>query len=168
MPHSTTPVKNLTPLTEAPDRPWLEHFAPERRSGVANLFHQVHRAGAATPPLILHDVRQGVRRRLQSQYCSPDRAAHLALVLEALDCAHDAALAYAEEVIAWNRLPQPERDTIKAERRREYQQTHMRAQPPTSKQISFLRALGDLGPDPANRAAASALIDALLKRKVQP
>jgi hypothetical protein len=44
----------------------------------------------------------------------------------------------------------------------------MRGKPITDKQSAYLRALGHTGPQPEDRATASALIDRLTREGVQP
>jgi len=143
---------------------WLEHFPQARRSAVVNLFHYSVRAGASHPDAVLLAVTHEVRRRLA--WCrDPAQHAPFEQVRAALQSAHAEALAYAESVLAWESLPADERERRKAARAREYQREHMRRQPPTDKQLGYIRSLGYSGPHPADRLAASELIDQLLQRK---
>jgi hypothetical protein len=52
-------------------------------------------------------------------------------------------------------------DAERLARRQQWQRDAMATKPPTAPQLSYLKALGDTGPPPANRAEASARIDAL-------
>jgi hypothetical protein len=143
-------------------RIWLERFAAARRSGVANHFHNAARTGCSTPEAIVNQVRQTVHRRLQwaSDHVDLD---HLRTVLNAIQEDRPGALAYAAAVIAYEQLPYEARQRVKAERATPYLQEAMRARPVTEKQTAYLRALRYTGPQPEDRAAASALIDQLTR-----
>jgi hypothetical protein len=67
---------------------------------------------------------------------------------------------YARWVLAWEALPEAERERRKAERGRQYQREAMATKPPSAAQLGLLRALHYDGPPPATMAEASALIDA--------
>lgn len=154
---------------DADPRAWLEHFPALCRSVIANWFHFSVRAGHCTPALVVHQVQQTVQRRLQ-WVSAPAADAHLWTVLAALQTDRSGALAYAEAVITWERLPYDERQRQKQERGQHFRQQYMAAQPVTDKQLRCLQSLGYAGETPANRAHASALIDGLLgaRRKGQP
>jgi hypothetical protein len=61
-----------------------------------------------------------------------------------------------------------DRQRVKAERAAPYLQRAMRGQPVTAKQTAYLQALGYAGPQPEDRAAASALIDSLKREGGRP
>jgi len=82
----------------------------------------------------------------------------LRVVLEQLQGDPAPALHYAETVIAYEHLPYDARQRVKAERATPYLLEAMRGKPVTDKQRTLLRALGYMGPQPEDRAAASALI----------
>ena len=141
-------------------RAFLEHFLAPRRSVTANWFHDAVRGGATTPATVLHQVHQTVQRRLH--WASPQTdVAHLQTVLTALQEDRDGALAHAQSVIDYERLPYEARQRMKAERANPYLQEAMGGKPVTERQTAFLRALGYAGPQPQDRATASALIDRL-------
>jgi hypothetical protein len=151
------------PMAPITAREWLEQWPIARRSLISNLFHGAVRAGATTPPLIVRAVQVALHRRLQ--YATPPRNATdetLHAVWQALQAAPQDAYAYAQSVLNWESLPRAERERQKQERGRHFQQQYMSQLPVTPQQHAFLRTLGHTGEPPANRAAASTLIDALL------
>jgi hypothetical protein len=137
-------------------RTFLEHFPATRRGPIANWFHAAVRAGAQTPLQVLAAVRATCHRRL-AWGDTPDAS----LVLARLDTDQAGALAYAKSLIAYEALPYGERQRVKAERSFAYLKQSMMGKEATAAQLSFLRALGYRGEPPADRAAASALIEHL-------
>lgn len=142
-------------------RAWFEQWPDERRSGLANLFHEATRAGQKTPDLVVQHVQQAVHRGLQWS-TDPERRAHCHHVLTALTDDRPGVLAYAASLLAWEALPYAEHQRQKQERTANYQQAYMTTLPPTQRQLAFLKNLRDTGPAPAHRAEASAGIDTLL------
>src|SRR5262249_26454180 len=122
-------------------RAWLEHIPSPRRSAIANWYHYAVRGGSSTPTAVVHQVWQTVQRRLQWAN-APTEHVHLRAVLAALQDDRAGALAYAQAVIAYERLPYDARQQIKVERATPYLQTAMCGQPVTKKQAAYLRALG--------------------------
>ena len=148
----------------APDpRAWLEHFAPRRRSPIANWFHYAVRAGADRPALVVAEVQATIARRLQ--WADHAGSAQLTPVLEALHTDRAGALAYAQHVMAYAALPYAQRQQVKAERSLAFLTEAMRGKAPTPAQLAYLRSLGYQGELPTDRAAASTLIDALSRQK---
>jgi hypothetical protein len=149
-----------------PQRAWLEHFPPHCRSPISNWFHNTVRGGATTPAAVLWQVQREAQGRLGATghvvdpYCQA--------ILDLLQTDRAGALAYAEDVLAYERLPREERQRVKAERAAPYLQKAMRGQPVTAKQTAYLRALKYAGPPPEDRAAASALIDSLTREGGRP
>jgi hypothetical protein len=91
----------------------------------------------------------------------------LSAVLEQLQSDAALALHYARTVITYERLPYDARQRVKAERATPYLLEAMRGKPVTDKQGMLLRALGYVGPQPEDRAAASALITHLKRGGVR-
>jgi hypothetical protein len=152
-----------TPTILLDAREWLTQWPTGRRSLLANLFHFAVRNSACTPRAVVAAVIQDLQRRLQ---WSDDTM--LNAVLEQLQSDPALALQYAGTVITYERLPYEARQRVKAERATPYLQEAMRGKPITDKQAAYLRALGHTGPQPEDRAAASALIDRLTREGVQP
>lgn len=163
-----TSVSGISPtrLTDVAGSPhFLEAVPRGRRGPIGQLFHAAVRHGATDPESVLRAVARTARDRVISALRWGD--AHqerddceellLALVLH-----RDAALAYAEEVITRQQLPAEEQARLKAEREKLHREEWMSRQPPTDKQLGFLNQLGHAAPPPANCAAASRLIEALL------
>jgi hypothetical protein len=149
-------------------RAWLEHFSPQKRSGVANLFHWGARhAGHTTPErLWLHVWQTAVRRQQWGR--DAVTTAHLALLLDRLQTDRAGALAYAASVLAYEALPADARQRIKVERAFAYLKASMAGKEPTQAQISYLRSLGYGSEPPADRAEASTLIDHLKRGEALP
>ena len=142
---------------------WLTQWPTGRRSLLANVFHFATRKGACTPHAVVAAVIQELQRRLQWGDDPTLRA-----VLEQLQGDPAPALHYAGTVITDEQLPYEARQRVKAERATPYLLEAMRGKPVTDKQSAYLRALGHIGPQPEDRAAASALIDRLTREGVQP
>src|SRR5262249_1983650 len=133
---------------------------------ISNLFHYSVRAGATTPSLVIHAVQVALHRRLQSTtppHNATDETLHA--VWQALQTAPHEAYAYAQSVLDWESLSRTERVRQKQERGRHFQQQYMAQLSVTSQQQAFLQRLGYTGEPPANRAAASKLIDGLLSTR---
>jgi len=154
-------------IHSADPRAWLEHLPANRRSAIANLFHHAVRGGHTTPATVVHQVQQEVHRRRQWASDHVDLE-HLQTVLNAIEEDRTGAIAYAAAVIAYEQLPYDARQRVKAERAIPYLQEAMRGQPVTEKQTAYLRALRYTGPQPEDRAAASALIDQLTREGARP
>ena len=144
----------------AAPRAWLDHIPGHRRGVVANWFHESVRKGAHQPALVLQAVRQTCSRRRrwgdETDACA---------VLSALATDPAGALAYAQSVIAYESLPSEARQRVKAERTIAFLKQGMKGKPATEPQLAYLRKLGYTGAPPVDRAAASALIDALQQRR---
>ncbi len=137
---------------------FLNHLPADQRGPIGSLFHEAVRAGATDAAGVLSHVQGEVMALLQTRYLSQSRRGGLEALRAALASDPAAARDYAEYALWWNGLPQSERDRLKSEKEREGQREWMRSQPPTSKQISFLRALG-CDTTPASKLEASELID---------
>jgi len=73
-----------------------------------------------------------------------------------------AALGFAAWALAWEALPEDERDTIKQAHRQEHKSAWMAENPPSERQLGYLRSLGYAGMPPATMAEASEAIDRLV------
>lgn len=160
-----------TGISQANPRPttaraWLEQWAPERRSTVANYFHYAVRSGDTSPTAVVQAVAAEVQKRFQWTVDQPRRQ-WLHEVLHAIRSDPDAAHAYAETVLAWEQLPYAARQQQKVARAVPFLAEAMRGKPTTSKQAALLKSLGHSGPPPTDRAEASALIDRLLRGEVR-
>jgi hypothetical protein len=119
-------------------------------------FHNAVRSGTQQPAQVLQAVRQECARR---RHWRDETDA--AVVLEALDTDPAGALAYAQSVLDYEQLPYEARQRVKAERAIHYLKQGMQGKPATVAQLAYIRGLGYRGEPPADRAAASALIDHL-------
>ena len=75
------------------------------------------------------------------------------------------ALRYAESVTTYEALPFEQRQQVKAQRAFQYLKTSMAGKPATAAQHGLLRRLGYAAALPDDRAAASELIDRLLRQQ---
>jgi hypothetical protein len=153
---TTTAPEDQAPGPAPAPRSWLDGLPAHRRGVLCNWFHFAVREGARLPAFVLQAVRQVCARR---RACGED--ADALAVLHALEADEAGALRYAASVIAYEALPYEQRQRVKAERAFAFIKESMRGKPVTLAQAAFLRALGHTGPAPVDRAAASALIDAL-------
>ena len=162
----SVPQNEPQPQPGAPDpRAWIEHIPPNRRSTVANWFHQAVRTGATTPAETCRRVSQTVQERQQERGAGaldPTYQPFLQSVLAHLYGDPAGALAYAQDVIAYEALPYAERQKVKGRRALAYA---MRGKPTTEAQIARIRREGYTGAIPADRSEASALIETLLRKK---
>ncbi len=153
-------------------RALLEHFPNARRSYVANTFLYAVRAGARTPLQVLASVNETLREtHARSQrWRFTDTVQRTEEVMAVLVEHHDEAMAFAAWALAWEALPQAEKDRQKAAKGAAHRQTYMEQQPPTDKQRSYLAALGYHG-EITSKAHASDLIDKIRRGEmveVQP
>ncbi len=152
------------------DRTLLDHFPQHQRSTISNLFLAQIRSGYP-PPGHAHAgawTARGVRdavllalgARLQRAF-RHGRGGDYARDAAILRVLHDqggAALAFAAWALARAALPREERERRKQGRAREHIAAWMDHQPPTDKQVAYLRRMGYAGPIDST-AHASALID---------
>ena len=142
-------------------RSFLDSFPDRDRSTISNTFLAVIRKA---PGADAYDVVRAVRRETIAWRYRKGREALGALLFTAANELDPEALAYAEDRIAWVKLPQEERDRRVAEIREEEKLRYMSGLRITEKQRGFLRRLGVPEPDiPEDRALASLLIDTRLK-----
>ena len=161
-PETHNPPASATPQAgrlDGPDpRAWLAQFPDQRRSTIATWFHGAVRTGAQTPHAVCSAVWQTVQRRLQGASELASRQ-FLQGVLDILQRTPQEALAYAQSVLDYERLPYHERQQMKARRAFAYLKAGMQDKPATEAQHGLLRRLGYEGALPQDRAAASELID---------
>jgi len=156
-----------TPRETPTDRPLLPHIPPQLRGPVMNDFLLPVRDGMTDPHQIVREAVASLQRRLRSRgrfaqavNLDPLRQAIMAIMghpSEALDLAREA--------IAWEELPAEEKVRIKAERGERATRTYRHGNPPTPKQLAYLRALGYGGPPVTTQQQASEAIDALLRQR---
>ena len=141
---------------------------PARRT-IANWFHYAVRNGAQTPQAVCSGVWQTIQRRLDWQTIqrrlewstTPESRGFLLHGLEVLRSTQPEALAYAAYVLEYEALPYEARQRVKAERAMGFLRQAMVGKEVTPAQRSYLQALGYRGAAPADRQAASQLIDQL-------
>lgn len=128
---------------------FLSHFSTERRSTVSNRFLHAVRAGIDNPHNVIVYVAE------HGGDC-PD-------ILEMMADYPDEAYQYAENRIAYERLPHEEKAKIKADVQERSRKEWMKHNPPSEKQIAYLASLGYTLPV-ATMEEASHLIDERLRK----
>lgn len=144
---------------------FLAHFPTSRRSTVANWFlDPVRRLHTNDPKCIVESVLDMLYRRLENDapWATETYLADASAAIEIIQAHRDQALAFARYYIAYEAIPRAEREQRKAQRQQEYQAAWMDAQPPTAKQLSYLRNLGHVGSPPTSKLEASQAINQLL------
>jgi hypothetical protein len=145
-----------------PRRAWLAEQPQKRQSTVANDFlHAIRGHAARLPQEVLAYARQAAVHRSCSQWNTPQERAYWQQVArEIREEKRAAALAFAEWCLAYESLDPEAKRQLKAGRGEQYRVRWMAAQPPSEKQIAYLRALGYQG-EVQSKAHASELIDSL-------
>ncbi|XP_024520223.1 ATP-dependent DNA helicase SRS2-like protein At4g25120 isoform X1 [Selaginella moellendorffii] len=138
---------------------FLRSFNIEARSTIASIFHQWAKKSAfQDPKRLLMKVGLAIDERLRSKTAKNKDTLH-ALKRSLTD---DAAFAYADQIVKWEKLPAHERSVHMAERQEYFQQKcserTMGSVPATAKQIAFLRSFG-CTVNPSSRLHASKLIE---------
>ena len=145
-----------------PRRQLLAHYPEHQRSAIANLFLFAVRRGAGDPEAVLAAVLAELRGRLGT-WGREDQAvrAQLATLMQ-----HRAdALDFAGWTIDWESLPREERERQKGERGDRHRRQWTDNQPPTEKQVGYLRSLGYTG-EVRSKTHASQLIGELKRARV--
>ena len=151
-----------------PSRDLLDQFPQNRRSWVANTFLSVVRDGAASVEAVLVGVATRVETAIADavRYSNYDwareRMRRDRSLLDVLGTPE--AAAYAAWALEYNQLPRLAREAIREAEGFVHRAAWMDAQPPTDRQLAYLRRLGHDGDPPASKLAASQLIDALLRQ----
>jgi hypothetical protein len=167
MAHPTPSQAEPAGLDPAARDAFLSHFPANKKGTIANLFLSPIRRRVIVPGLVVEAVVHELYQRLENPapWASEaylDDAAHASQVIQ--DHRLE-AIAFAQYYIEYEQLPYTERQALKAQRGDEHRAAWMAAQPPTEKQLGYLRKLGYAGPAPASKADASAEIDRLLARR---
>jgi hypothetical protein len=119
------------------------------------------RQGAHLPS----DVREGAIRTLRARLGAWGKEDERVRTMLGLLLRHrHAAERFAAWCIDYEELPPEEKQREKAARGEEHRRAWLDGQPPTEKQLRFLRSLGYRGPV-TSKAHASSLIDGLLKTR---
>src|SRR5712691_10953331 len=147
---------------QPPPVSWLDHFPTPRRSTVAQWFYQAVRRGHSMPSAIVTEVCRNLATQLEWR-SDRDRRAWLVEVLATIHDDRQSAALYAAAVLATEQLPAPERAQQKLDRAKPYLVEAMKGKPPTEKQLALLRSKG-VSPLPTDRAVASEMIDALVRK----
>ncbi|KAL2612885.1 hypothetical protein R1flu_024577 [Riccia fluitans] len=138
---------------------FLKGFSVESRSVVAALFHTwAKKPSFQDPKRLLSKVGFVIDERLRSKGTKNKEV----LINLKLALREEVAVSYAQNVLAWEKLPLEERTVLQAERQEHFQMQNcersLAAAAATPKQISYLRSLG-CTVDPTSRLHASRLIE---------
>ncbi len=143
----------------------LDHFGQRLRSTVANMYLRPIREGRARDPRAAHaEVVRALReRREQARRVGWLESFELAdAILDTITRYEADALAYAAWALAWEALSPEERRRQQGERSAQHIASIMDRQPPTEKQIAYIRRMGFTDPIPS-KAFASSVIDLLTR-----
>lgn len=142
---------------------FLENFQPHLKGAIGNLFCDTYRRGYYTQPDQLCDaVEEAAALKLRQGYWTGESADALEILLQVIYSLD--AQAFAEHIIWRESLPDDERRRLKQEAKAEGAKVWMREQPPTEKQLSYLKSLG-CEKTPESKLEASELISELVKKR---
>lgn len=144
------------------DGKFLTDYPPNGRGAITNWFCFAVRDGAKTPREVLTQVEYKVRLRMPEYGDYSLSNDDLERLLEHL--LDPEAEDFAAFIIEREALPNDVRERLKAASGATYQQAYMAAQPPTEKQLSYLRSLG-CQEVPTTKLQASQFIDQCLKNR---
>lgn len=141
---------------------YLAQWPVSKRSLIMNQFLRVIREdGADAPDRLLRWLTTAVHKRLASPYITAEDREVQQRLLDSLTTEN--AWAMAQYCLQWESLTTDEKDAIRKPNIFEYANRAMAAQPPTDKQLKYLKALG-CEEIPKTKAEASEWIDALVKK----
>ena len=148
-------------VTTAVSKAFLDRFDQPVKSTISNLFLRPVRAGAAHfPRAVLAEVLRELHgRRARAAAGGWRETLTLTDTILATITAHEQeAIAFGAWALEWEALPREERERQKRQKGEQYRTAHMGCQPPTEKQVGYLRRLGYAGPIDS-KAHASSLVD---------
>lgn len=120
-----------------PQREFLNLFPANRRGWVSNVFCLAVRRGCSTPEKVVNVAISRVEHDLKI-YREPR---HFEL-FNALVAYRELALEFAKYIIYWENLPPDVKRQKKFARAEFYKGEYLSNQPPTEKQIKYLKSLG--------------------------
>jgi hypothetical protein len=152
--------RDLAPDPANEDTSWLGHFPATKRGTTTNHFYAAVRAGAADPESVCLAVARAYLDRLTRPWLTSEQRNEIRAILEALRKDRPGALRLAATVIAREQMEPSARKRQKDAAAQEARLRWMEKQPPSERQISYIRSFGYEGPVP-NKAEASRVIDRL-------
>ncbi len=142
---------------------FLAHYPPPKRGTIANWFlAPIRERKTDDPQVVVACVLSELYRRLENAWASEEALTDASAAVEIIQEHRDEALAFAQYYIEYEALPEAEREALKQAQREEGRNAWMAAQPPTVKQLSYLRSMGYAGVQPTSMLEASEHIDRLL------
>jgi len=141
-------------------RAFIELFG-SRSAPIASRFYNVYRdEHPAAPEDLVRGVMKDAKRRYYDRWASEKTKAENLDLARRLKSDRDEAVKFAQYVIWRENLTPEEHARLKAIQAEEGRRAWMETQPPTEKQINYLRLLGYEG-EVESRGHASQLIDEL-------
>ena len=154
------PTENFDPQPQNDRDAFLAHFEPRRRSHVTNLFLNFGpRSNQCEPFAIVQSVLDVLDESIMQNY-SPNRSATARDVKAILEAHPDDAVCFAEWAVRYHLLPDHERAAVKQATQQEHVNRWMANNPPSDKQLSYIRSLGYKG-DVVSKLEASRIIEGL-------
>lgn len=152
----------MTAETTTDRRAFLAFFPDHEKSHLTNIFLQAVRAGAADVDAVYVAVEVDLRERLRAAALHRDKDSHekIDTYLYYFEHFPESACDFADWALAWERLTPAEKARERAAKAAPHVREHMAGQPPTERQLAYLRSLGWRG-EVASKAHASELITAL-------
>lgn len=144
------------------DGKFLLDYPKAGQGTITNWFCYAVRDGAKTPREVLAQVEYTVRRKMPVDERYSLSNGDLERLLEHL--LDPEAEDFAAFIIERESLPNDVRERLKAASGATYQQAYMAEQPPTEKQLSYLRSLG-CQEVPTTKLQASQFIDQCLRNR---
>jgi hypothetical protein len=133
---------------------FLKAWPPARRSLIVNQFCDAVRSGASEVDEVLDYVRGDARYRLRHG----DEQQHESQNILLAQAGTSEAERFAKHILARERLSYSEKQKLKAEAGHDFARIYMATQPPTKKQLAYLKSLGCQS-HPQTKLEASDLIE---------
>ena len=152
----------MTAETATDRRAFLAFFPDHDKSHITNIFLHAIRAGATNVDTVYRDVEVDLRERLREAALRRDKDTHAKIDTYLYYFEHfpESACDFAAWALDWERMTPAEKAREKAKKAAPHIHSHMQGQPPTERQIAYLRSLGWQG-EITSKAHASDLITAL-------
>lgn len=157
-------LSQVGPSAPQRSRLFLDRVPPPQRGLVGNLFLAPVRAGLTDSAAIVRAVREELlcKAAYAQRWQQHDSHAKMLALLQILKQYPGEASALAQWAMTWDATPLSEREQMTSQRRETHRRQWQAEQPPTEKQVAYLRRLGHHGAV-TNRLEASDLISQLLQ-----
>jgi hypothetical protein len=149
-------------MDESAKENFLAQWPQNKRATIMNqILASIRDGHASTPTQMIEWLRSDIIRRVSKPYADSDAKNAQFTLMRVI--AEPSMTPMCEYCLWWESLPYDEKQQIKRTRGTDYAKQAMAGQPPTEKQLKYLKALGcdDI---PASKAQASEWIDARVNR----